>query len=483
MKDLVLGIDIGTSSVKLLLAGPEGPVAAASRGYGCAAEAQTPAVGLDAIRKATREMSGMADFSAVAAVSLAAQTGTYTLLDGGGGVLLTVGWASGEGEEDLRELREALPETFFLRHISMRHPALLSYPAPRIRWLRRERAAVLDRAAMLLQPKDFLYKAFTGRIASDRYTWRGLANPVDGTFHAEMLEAVGMEPDRLPELFDPWDAPGRLLPEAAAALGLRPETPVYVGCNDFFASLTGMGSNAPGRCFDLTGTSEHIGRIAAKPLESDALISGPYFRDYVQYGVTAASGTSLAWAQEMFPCERAFPAPEEALAGGRRPPLFLPHLAGERSPIWDPKARGVFFGLESGHGRADLLYSVTEGVAFSLYQISLLLPGWPDGEVRAAGGASRNRALNRMKASLFNAPIVPAREREAAALGAAAFAAAGLGWFPSARDAAERWVRLEEPVQPDAALREALLPRFEFYKELYPALKGPFGIWAAAGEG
>lgn len=484
MDEWIVGIDLGTSSLKALCVSRSGETISASCDYG--ADEGTlgriaPYRWLEAVKRTFGLLSLKIDLQDITAIGLSAQVGTYILHSPGmeHSNLPGVSWRDSCGAEQLSRLKAAYPKEYFIKHISMPHPELISYPAPRIQWFRQEMHREWEVADMILQPKDYLYNMLTGLFASDPYSWRGFANLHDANFHDEFLCALSVPRSKLPMLYKPWDAPGSLLPEAASELGLKAGMPVYLGCNDFFASLLGMGVISPGQRFDMTGTSEHIGMIS-ESLDSDTrLVCGPYFEGFAHYGVTANSGTSIAWAMDIFGGDSVEGInPEAMLFGEVKPPIFLPYMRGERAPIWDGNARGVFFGLESGHTRAELAYSVLEGVAFSLRHIWQGLPAGGRTGFLVAGGAARNGGLNSIKASLFRQPFVVMREKNSAALGAAMLAAVGRGWFASLGEATSKWVKEDYEVLPDERLAGILQKRFDVYTSLYPVLKDSFRCWS-----
>lgn len=179
------------------------------------------------------------------------------------------------------------------------------------------------------------------------------------------------------------------------------------------------------------------------------LISSPFPGGAVHYGVTASSGKALAWASRLF--GRGEPSIPE------RAPVFLPYIHGERAPVFDEKARGLFLGLGEGDGRATLCYSVLEGVVFSLYDIYEHMGRPPLGEITVTGGGARNRLMNTLKASLFGVPVrVAGRAAWGSAAGAAVMAGAPVP-------------RPTGVVLPDEGLGQRLRERFALYRRLYDA--------------
>ena len=248
---------------------------------------------------------------------------------------------------------------------------------------------------------------------------------------------------------------------AAEACGLTAGTPVVTGWNDLNCGLLGTGVVRPGMGFDIGGTSEHLGLSlpGGAPLPvARALMLAPYLGDEPQrrrapaccYGVTSAGGGSLDWYANAFvpdllqaygqaPAGTQVPGGLEAMAAsapaGAGGLIFLPYLNGERAPIWDAEARGVFFGLSSTHRHAHLARAVMEGVAFSLRQVLARVEaatGARVDRVHASGGPARLALWNQIKADVLGRPLVIPRETHAACLGAAMLAAIGSGWYAGA---------------------------------------------------
>lgn len=484
MNKRIACIDLGTSSVKVVCINQSGDTIRVGNRYDVESAdlaGQNTASWWKAVKEAFSILGQEVKLEEVAGISLTAQTGTYLLFNSHTEerYIKVISWKSVNGAEQLQSLKERLGIQYFIKHISMPHPDLISYPAPKILWFQEALREEWYKTEKVLQPKDYLYYKLTGDFVSDPYTWRGLANLYDGSFHDEILKDIGIAKEHLPVLCKPWEAPGCLHADIAAELGLKGGIPVFVGCNDFFASLLGMGIYQKDQSFDMTGTSEHIGVITGRMEEDTRLVCGPYFNSYIHYGVTANSGSSMDWAFKTFGRELSLVDQIKEVFANMPdvfPPVYLPYMQGERAPIWDPRARGVFFGLECSQKPGDLFYSVMEGVVFSIYHIWNQICDQGKKEIRVAGGAAYDDGLNRMKASLFGIPFAVMKERDSAALGAAIIAGFGIGWFDTIKNAIDSWVSVDHIVEPDTGLNGILRSRFEVYKGLYPALKESFQL-------
>lgn len=447
MNKSVVGIDLGTSAVKVLQHFDDGKIVKAKAGY----EEISPSGWWNAICEAL----GQIDLEHVAAIGLSSQVGTYII---NGEEIIS--WNHAAGAEEVAEVKSSYSNEVFMREISMPHPTLASYPIPRLKYIKKHFGNI-ERICM---PKDFICEQMTGNWVTDPYSWRGLANLETKKYSQFFLDEVGVELAWLPKMIDYNEIAGftktipmgdKMLPEGI---------PVYAGLNDYYASLVGMGIQNPGDAFDISGTSEHLGIIEKKICLNTKMVSGPYLNENVHYGVTNSSGASLDFGLKLHESGKV----DLAEVSKHNPPIFLPYLNGERAPIWDGDARGMFFGLGSNCSKEDLFYSIMEGVVFSIYHIYESMGSPEMTFLKLAGGAAVNPELNFLKAEMFGVCAGILEEKDTSALGAAMIAAMGLGWD------LEGICKIAEYVEPTGEYRDWLLKRFEIYKALYPAVKDQF---------
>lgn len=450
----VLGIDLGTSSVKMLLKYKDGTSAKIRQGY----KENTPSGWWKAVKSALAEL----DPEGIAAIGLTSQTGTY-IVDG----KEVLPWSGKEGEEELAELKESCDGKVFIEEISMPHPDLISYPLPRLMYIKKH----FPEAKKVCQPKDFLCEMLTGACVTDPYTWRGLANLSAFRYSRKLLELIRFPIHKLPEMRTSTEMAGFTKEIVFHGRVLPAGIPVFVGMNDFFASILGMGVFETGEMFDISGTSEHLGVLETAADPDTRLVSGPFFNGNVHYGVTASAGVSLGYGMKLFGFEDVDPIQNLR----NQPPIFLPYLNGERAPVWNADARGMFFGIHGQCRKSDMAYGVLEGVLFSLFHIYECMGKPPVSSMRISGGAAANPVLNQMKAELFEVPVLVPEETETSALGACMTAEIGLGWSADFAEAVRQNVRVRERIRPCGQYKKLLKQRFEIYKELYPATKNQCG--------
>jgi sugar (pentulose or hexulose) kinase len=472
--DMIVGIDIGTSAAKVLCIDRGGSILKARRSY--PQDQPHHVIWFDTIKQCFEELAQSIDLSRVQAIAIASQVNTYILYNTNESEsdLLVVDWRAGEGRQQLSDIKEKYNTEYFLENISMPHPDMVSYPLPRLNYIRHTLTEKWQTTEKILQPKDYLYYKMTGVFASDPFTWRGLSNIHDLNFSEKLLSDNNIAGSLLPELCSSFDAPAALLDSVSQQLGLNNNVPVYLGCNDFFAALIGMGITGVNQSFDVTGTSEHIGVITSEIDLSGRSISGPFFNDFVRYGGTAGSGSAIEWAIKNFASQQ---DNNRAVVETSCEPIFLPYLNGERAPVWDSDTRGVFFGLQNDHDCSSMLDCVKEGVVFSLYHIwkELQLDTTSDSSgIRVAGAAAADDTLNQLKADIFQKPFLSVKEIEATAMGAAIIAAVGHNWFQSIDQAVNAMVEIDREIKPNLENAKRLKQRFTIYEQLYPALKDIF---------
>lgn len=444
-KKSVLGIDLGTSAVKLLQRFSDGKIVKEKERY----EEISPKGWWEAVSRAMRRM----ELSDVEAIGLSSQVGTYIVDD-----TEVLSWNDPIGADELTEIKGMYTQEEFLNEISMPHPNIISYPIPRLRYIKKHYPNVKT----ICQPKDFICRQLTGNQVTDPYSWRGLANLDTKTYSQKFLKDLGIDETMLPQMRDYTEVAGYVVKDAVSGSDIKEGISVYVGLNDYYASLLGMGIREIGDMFDITGTSEHLGIIEDDVNLSTQMVSGPYLQHCVHYGVTGSSGASLDFGLQF--SETGELDIDEVLK--RKPPIFLPYVNGERAPVWDGNARGVYFGICAGCSTEDLAYAVLEGVSFSLYHIYENMGKPQASTMYVAGGAAVNRTLCRLKAELFGIPVKILKEHDTSALGACMVAELGIQ--------RQFDVEVEDMIEPTGEYDEIFKQRFMIYKELYPALKDHF---------
>ncbi|QOI99848.1 MAG: xylulokinase [Phycisphaeraceae bacterium] len=512
---MLLGIDCGTSSTKAILIDGRGsivgsgssstPVESPRPGW----TQQDPVLWWEAAREAVaRALAGAGvPGSAVRAVGLSGQMH--------GSVLLDVATISSRGTSDdalfpalLWNDQRTAGHLGAIAHAAggskalverVGNAALTGFTLPKLLWIKQHHPEVMDRAAVVMLPKDYLRFRLTGEAATDVGDASGtlMFSPRGRAWDTDLVVRLGLNPSILPRVIESGEVAGTLSRWAAERTGLRAGTPVIAGSGDNQTSAVGAGVTSPGDGLMIVGTSGVIYTHSASP-RADTGDAGACGRTHL---FAAADGTarapgawcvtgcilsaagSLQWLRDTAAPGLDF----ETLIGeawsappGAEGLIFLPYLAGERCPHQDPSARGAFVGLSLHHGRGHLARAVIEGVSFALDQVVRLQRslGVPIDRVRLTGGAAQSHAWARLLADLTETPIEITDSTEGSALGAALLAGVGIGDWSDVREAGAGTIRVTHRIEPgplDPALRDAR----ETFSGLYAALKPAFSRLSA----
>ena len=500
---LLLGIDIGTSSAKVVLFDPATArvIAVAAREYPIHKPAPDRAeqnaedwwtASVDAVNEAL-EKAGRRD---VAGIGFSGQMHGGVLLDEAGAIVRpAIIWA------DLRTTAEV--EAGLERVGARQHAAIAGtlpaagFFAPTLLWLARHEPESLQRAATLLMPKDYVRFRLTGLFGTDitDAAATALFDVTRREWSPLLVEAYEAPPSLLPPVSASAEVAGPLLPEAARILGLEPDIPVVFGCADQPAQAIGNGVIAPGLASVTTGSGGQV--FTPLRFTSDRAPSDPRLHvfnhaaphTWYVLGAILSAGLSLRWLRGITGLDGVasayaqFSSEAGALEPGADGLIFLPYLAGERTPHMDPAARGAFIGLSYHHTRGHLARAVMEGVAFALRQaleLSLALGGEVS-TIIAAGGGAESDVWRQIQADVFGLPLQQTLLPEQAGVGAALLAGVGAGVYPTIEAACERVVRYGPVTEPDAERHARYNALYEQFVELYPRLREDFHRLARTG--
>jgi len=293
-----------------------------------------------------------------------------------------------------------------------------------------------------------------------------------------ILDALDLDGEKFPPFIRPGDVFGGLTAPAANRFGLKPGIPVISGGSDFIAAILGTGAIKPGRACNRTGTSDGINACTEKHVDDDRLMSygHPVKPFWNLSGIVSTTGKAVEWAHGLLGTESydEFFRLAQTAKPGSGGLVFLPYLAGERAPVWDPWARGVFKGLGLSTGRPEFARAVLEGVNLAIRDIIGIMEeaGATIDELRVAGTQTENDFLNRIKADVTGKPVLVPAQPETELLGLAAIGSRALGRHPSFSAAARAFVRVGKTFHPGAetgALYDGLFARYRETREtLFP---------------
>lgn len=334
--------------------------------------------------------------------------------------------------------------------------------APKLRWLVEHDPELIAQTAKFLPVKDFVRLKLTGEIATDPSDAAGtmLLDTRTGDWCASLLAAIGVPVEKLPPIRGSAEVAGGVTPGAAAMTGLLPGTPVVLGGGDTTTTRIGANAAGTGRACLYLGTAAWV---AAPQRLAGKLVA------------TATTGAALRWLVELLGgsqpdapsvAYRALMAQATAAPPGGGGLIFLPHLMGERGPVYNPDAKGVLFGLTLAHGRAEVARAVLEGCAFHIRSILDQLTGEPLEELTLVGGGAKSPLWCQIFADVTGADVLVPAVAEAGALGAAILAGVGIGVYASVAKAAAELVRIAARHRPDAAKRRLYDEIYEVYTSL-----------------
>jgi xylulokinase len=508
----VLGLDLGTSSLKAMLVDANGGVAAsATQPYAMQSPRpgwteQDPRQWWNACAAAIRQLLSQAGEGVIAAVGIGGQMHGTVLLDRAGDLLRpAIIWPDTRAATEARQAQAALAERGLLERLG--GGVSPGFMLASLLWCRTHEPDVWRQVTTALLPKDYLRFRLTGLLASEASDGTGIPaiELATGAWCPEALACLALPSSLLPPLCPSGDVAGHVSAEASVDCGLRAGTPVLAGASDQATAAIGAGLLHPGSMLISLSTGGTLVTPVSTPivlpsqgvrtlchaLSSPALsVSAPvgaeiytspslsFSGGYLAHSAVLNVGLALRWLRQT--CFEGRGAEEtDLLEAAERAPagaaglLFLPYLAGERSPVMDPEAGGVLAGLRLHHERAHLARAALEGIAFSLRQAlePLHAAGAPASRVLVAGGLAQSPLMRRILASVLDMPLVPLAAAEQSALGGALLAAVAAGFFRDLDQACEAAVRYEPAIEPEPALVACYRSRYALYRELYPALR------------
>ncbi len=490
---MLLGIDVSTTGAKALLIDHDGRVISSAT---TSLDLSTPhplwseqdprdwwTATTNSITHALATANASGD--GVIAIGLTGQMHGLVLLDAEGDVLRpAILWNDQRCGAECDEIRARISRAKLVQITG--NDALTGFTAPKILWVETHEPEIYRRARHVLLPKDYIRYKLTGTLAMDKADGSGtmLFDLRKRTWSSEILSALNISPDWLPQTFEGHETTGEVTREAAALTGLSPGTRVVAGGGDQSAGAVGTGVVRPGTMAVTLGTSGVVFAATESALiepegRLHAFCHAVAGRWHLM-GVMLSAAGSLQWYRDKLVCDRDFAELVDEAArvpAGSEGLIFLPYLSGERTPHPDPLARGAWIGLTMRHGQAHLTRSILEGVAFGIKDMFCLMQDAGLGsvdEVRVSGGGAKSLLWRQILADTLDAELVTVNTTEGAAYGAALLAGVGAGVWPNVDTACAQTIAIDEHVTPNkdaSAIYESL---YEQYQKLYPTLKPTF---------
>lgn len=484
---LYIGIDLGTSAVKLLLmdgggkihniVSKEYPLYFPHPGW----SEQNPEDWYEQTIDGIRELIKGADASQVAGISFGGQMHGLVALDKEDKVIRpAILWNDGRTVKETDYLNQVIGKEKLSEYTA--NIAFAGFTAPKLLWMKENEPGNFAKIAKIMLPKDYLAYCLSGVHCTDYSDASGmlLMDVKNKCWSKEMMEICGVTEEQLPKLYESYDVVGTLKPELAEETGLSCEVKIIAGAGDNAAAAVGTGTVGDGRCNISLGTSGTI-FISSKNFgvdDNNALHSFAHADGcYHLMGCMLSAASCNKWWNEDILGTADFAAEQAAITKlGENQVFYLPYLMGERSPHNDPKARGTFIGMTMDTTRADMTQAVLEGVAFALrdsLEVARSL-GIKIGRTKICGGGAKSPLWKKMIANVMNLKVDVIESEEGPGYGGAVLAAVGCGEYGSVEEAAGRLVKVVDTVEPEEELVAKYEERYQKFKNIYPAVKELF---------
>lgn len=485
----VIGVDLGTSAVKILLVDKNGEVVrSVSKAYPLTQEKtgyseQNPEHWVEQTLVGLKEL--LKDFKGNAAniegMSFSGQMHGLVLLDEQNEVLRpAILWNDTRTTAQCQQIYDVIGEDRLLQ--ITKNPALEGFTLPKILWVKEHEPQLFKRAKTFVLPKDYLRYRLTGELHMEYSDAAGtlLLDVGRKEWSTTICELLDIDPSICPPLLDSHDEVGTISIDVTQATGLFTTTRVFAGGADNACGAIGSGILEDGKTLCSIGTSGVILSYEATP-DKDFNGKVHYFNHGVSnafytMGVTLAAGHSLTWFKEVFASEESFQellTEVSSVPVGSNGLLFTPYLVGERTPHADATIRASFIGMDSSHQRKDFVRAVLEGITFSLNESIEIFRknGKLIDTIVSIGGGAQNDEWLQMQADIFGAKIIRLTSEQGPGMGAAMLAAYGCEWFDSLRDCAEEFLKEDKQFTPIKTNVDKYKKLFAIYQQVYNQTK------------
>ena len=484
-----IGIDLGTSAVKLLLVDEQGrierevtkeyPLSFPHPGW----SEQNPEDWWKAVQHGVLQLTEHIDKSAVRGIGVGGQMHGLVALDEDDAVIRpAILWNDGRTGEEVAYLNETIGKEKLSALTA--NIAFAGFTAPKLLWMRRNEPENFARIRKIMLPKDYINYRLTGVHSCDYSDASGmlLLDVEHKCWSKEMLEICGVDESWMPQLFESYEPIGTIRGFVSGALGLPRDCVVVAGAGDNAAAAVGTGVVGEGGCNISLGTSGTL-FISSKQFAVDPNNALHAFAHadggWHLMGCMLSAASCNKWLCEDILRTADYSAEqrditEEKLGGNHV--FFLPYLMGERSPINDTNARGTFTGITMDTTRADLVQAVLEGVAFAIrdsFEVARSL-GIAIPRSFLCGGGAKSPLWRRIFSNVLGIPLDMVKTEQGPGYGGAMLAMVGCGVYPSVQAAADALVELASTTEPDSELTARYEAQYQKFKRIYPAMRELF---------
>ena len=484
---LYIGVDLGTSAVKLLLMDESGKIhKIVSKEYPLyfphpGWSEQNPGDWYDQSLAGMKELTADCDKSRIAGISFGGQMHGLVVLDREDAVIRpAILWNDGRTAAETDYINEVGGKEKLSAYTA--NIAFAGFTAPKLLWMKKNEPEHFAKIERIMLPKDYLAYRLSGVHCTDYSDASGmlLLDVKNRCWSKEMLEICGISKSQLPKLFESYEVVGTLKDALAAKLGFPKGVKIIAGAGDNAAAAVGTGTVGEGMCNISLGTSGTIfissksfGVDANNALHSFDHADGCY---HLMGCMLSAASCNKWWMDEILKTAEYAQEQAEITKLGENTVFYLPYLMGERSPHNDPLARAAFIGMSMDTTRADMTQAVLEGVAFGLrdsLEVARSL-GIRIERTKICGGGAKSPLWKKIIANVMNVSVDVIESEEGPGYGGAMLAAVGCGAFASVQEAAEKLVKVTDTVEPEAALVAKYEKQYAKFRQIYPALKTLF---------
>lgn len=481
-----IGVDLGTSAVKLLLMEADGsiknivskeyPLSFPNPGW----SEQSPEDWWNAVVAGIKELTDGFDASQVAGISFGGQMHGLVILDADDNVIRpAILWNDGRTTKETNYLNDVIGKDKLSQYTA--NIAFAGFTAPKILWVKENEPENFAKIAKIMLPKDYIAYKMTGVHSCDYSDASGmlLMDVKNKCWSKEMMEICSVKEEQLPKLFESYEITGALTDAAAAELGLTTACKIAAGAGDNAAAAVGTGTVGDGGCNISLGTSGTI-FISSKEFGVDKFNALHSFAhadgNYHLMGCMLSAASCNKWWMDDIIGTKDYPAEQKPITDdklGENNVYYLPYLMGERSPHNNPDARALFIGMSMDSTRADMTQAVLEGVAFAIrdsFEVAKDL-GINITETKICGGGAKSPLWRKIIANVLGIKVNIIESEEGPGLGGAMLAAVACGEYTSVEEAADKIVKVIDCVEPDAALTAKYDAKYAKFKEIYPTVK------------
>ena len=484
-----IGVDLGTSSVKLLLMDDDGnivntvtkeyPISFPKPGW----SEQNPTDWYEKTVEGIKELISNIDSSKVAGISFGGQMHGLVILDENDNVIRqAILWNDGRTTKECDFLNNEYGKDKLTNNTA--NIAFAGFTAPKILWLKENEPDNFKKISKIMLPKDYLAYRLSGEFCTDVSDASGmlLFDVKNRCWSEEMLELVGIKKEQMAKVYESYECVGNLTKQAASELGLSTSVKVIAGAGDNAAAAVGTGTVGDGKCNISLGTSGTI-FIASKNFSVDdnnALHSFAHADGYYHLmGCMLSAASCNKWWLDDIIKDKDYQKEQAEITDdklGNNKVFYLPYLMGERSPHNNPLARASFIGMTMDTTRSDMTQAVLEGVAFAIrdsFEVAKSL-GIKIDRTKICGGGAKSPLWRKIIANVLNVKVDILEKEEGPSLGAAMLAAVGTKRFEDVSEAVDKIVKVVDTIEPDKAIAQRYEYKYNQFKKIYPALKPVF---------